>query len=136
MAQTRRGRPAFKWTPEVESEIMQRLALGETIMEICGKNRESHMPSETTFYQRLSSGDEEFSDEYARARTAQAHREADEIRKIADAATPENYNVARLQIDARKWRASKMAPKVYGEKVDLNHGGGLVVNLNGDQAKL
>jgi hypothetical protein len=112
---------AFKWTPEIEAEIFSRLASGETVMQICGPDRDDFLPGERTFYKRLSE-DAEFAQEYARAREAQAHHEADEIKGLADAATPENVHVARLQIDARKWRASKMAPKVYGDKQAVLHG--------------
>jgi hypothetical protein len=37
----------------------------------------------------------------------------------------------RLQVDARKWYASKLAPKKYGDKIeaDLNHSGGITVNI-------
>lgn len=131
----KRGKPAFKWTDDISTEILTRIASGETVMEICGPHRDSFLPSETTFYKRLAE-DAEYAAEYARAREAQAHHEADEIRKIADTATPEDYNVARLRIDARKWRASKMAPKVYGDKLDLNHGGAVQVTLEKDAAKL
>ena len=113
------GKPPFAWTPEIEGEIFSRLGRGESLLEICSAERDDWLPSETTFYKRLSS-DSEFAENYARARFAQAHRENDEIRKIADAATPETVQVARLRIDARKWRASKMAPKVYGDKLELN----------------
>jgi hypothetical protein len=106
---------AFQWTPEIEAEIFSRLASGETIMQICGVDRDDFLPGERTFYKRLAE-DAEFAQEYARAREAQAHHEADEIKGLADAATAETVHVARLQIDARKWRASKMAPKVYGDK--------------------
>jgi hypothetical protein len=43
-----------------------------------------------------------------------------EIKAIADNATNEDYNVARLKIDSRKWRASKLAPKVYGERQEVD----------------
>lgn len=109
---------AFRWTPEIEAEIFDRIARGHALVQICGDNRDDFMPTDSTFYKRLSS-DAEFADRYARAREAQAHREADEIKAIADEATPENAQVARLQIDARKWRASKLAPKVYGDKVAI-----------------
>jgi hypothetical protein len=115
-------RPPFKWTYEMESEIMTRIMGGESIMDICGVDRDDWLPSETTFYKRLST-DTAFAEKYARAREAQAHREADEIRAIADMATPEGVQVARLQIDARKWRASKLAPKVYGDKQSFEHSG-------------
>lgn len=112
------ARPPYQWTPEVDEEIINRLMSGEAVVDILGVDRDDWLPSERTFYKRLSE-DADFSQAYMRAREVQAHREADEIRSIADKATPEDYNVARLKIDARKWRASKMAPKVYGDKVDL-----------------
>lgn len=129
------GRPAFNWTEEAEQEILSRIMGGETVTEICGDGRDDFLPGERTFYKRLAS-DPAFAQEYARAREAQGHREADEIRKIADDATPENVHVARLQIDARKWRASKMAPKVYGDKLELDGKVGFSVTISGDDADL
>jgi hypothetical protein len=32
-------------------------------------------------------------------------------------------NRSRLRIDARKWVASKLKPKVYGDKTDITSGG-------------
>lgn len=125
------GRPPFAWSDDLEREMLDRIASGESVMDICSPDRGEHIPSERTFYKHLSE-DETFAQEYVRVREIQGHREADEIRKIADAATSESYNVARLQIDARKWRASKMAPKVYGDKLDLNHSGSFTVNLESD----
>lgn len=59
----------------------------------------------------------EFAAQYARAREEQADHYADELLEIAD--TTKDPNKARLQIDARKWKASKLAPKKYGEKLDI-----------------
>lgn len=129
------GAPEFKWTEDAEQEILSRIMSGETVTEICGAGRDDFLPGERTFYKRLAN-DPVFAQEYARAREAQGHREADEIRKIADAATPENVHVARLQIDARKWRASKMAPKVYGDKLELDGRVGFSVTISGDDADL
>ena len=112
------GAPPFAWTPEIEAEIFDRMVSGESILTICGVARDSFLPSERTFYKRALN-DPEFALNYARAREAQGHREAEEIREIADAATPENVQVARLQVDARKWRAGKLAPKVYGDKIAI-----------------
>lgn len=114
------GRPPFEWTDEMVEEIFTRMMNGETIGSICGVGRDDWLPSEVTFYKRLAN-DEEFAKEYVRAREVQAHREVDEIRKIADEALPENVHVARLQIDARKWRASKMASKKYGDKLEVDN---------------
>lgn len=123
-----RGRPAFKWTQEVEEEILSRLCGGEALMDICGLDRDDFLPSETTVYKYLNENPD-FADKYARAREVQAHREVDEIRQIADAATAEDYNVARLRIDARKWRASKMAPKKYGDKLDITSKGDKITGV-------
>ena len=129
------GRPPFIWSDEVKAEILTRLMGGEAMRDICGVERDDFLPSETTVYKHLSE-DEDFAEQYAHARVVQAHREVEEIKSIADSATPENVQVARLQIDARKWRASKMAAKVYGEKLDLNHSGGVSVTLESDADKL
>jgi hypothetical protein len=51
----------------------------------------------------------------------QAERWIDEIVTIADSAAPEDYNCARLRVDTRKWIASKVLPKVYGDSQLLKH---------------
>lgn len=106
---------AFVWTPEIEDEILGRIMRGDSIATICGDDRDDFTPGETTFYKRLAS-DADFAKRYAQAREAQAHREFDEIVSIADKARPDDVAVARLRIDARKWRAAKLMPKVYGDK--------------------
>jgi len=73
---------------------------------------------------------------YARAREAQADKMAEDILALADISrigtktttkpdgsvetvTSDMVDRARLQIDARKWLAAKMAPKKYGERLEL-----------------
>ena len=45
------------------------------------------------------------------------------------------YNVARLQVDARKWIASRFLPKRYGDKQQLEHtgesGGPMIIKWKG-----
>ena len=57
----------------------------------------------------------EFSAQYARAKLLQADVLAEDCLEIADNSTPETVNVDRLRIDARKWLASKLLPKQYGD---------------------
>lgn len=81
-----------------------------------------------------------FSEQYAKAKQEQADFLADEIIQIADDATNDfmtitkgdvTYNVenkewtnrSRLRIDARKWIAAKLKPKVYGDKTDITSNG-------------
>ena len=74
-----------------------------------------------------------FSEQYARAREAQADKLAEEALQIADDGRSDTYLDAegnertdneviqrsRLRVDTRKWLASKMAPKKYGDKVAI-----------------
>lgn len=72
--------------------------------------------------------DPEIADHYARARTELQDAIAEEIIDIADeepgmTATGGTDSGAvahqRLRVDARKWLLSKLAPKRYGERVEL-----------------
>lgn len=72
----------------------------------------------------------EFVGQYARAREDQAESHADRIIEIAD--NPDiDANHKRIMVDARKWVASKLKPKRYGDKLDLDHSGnvGLTVTV-------
>ena len=60
----------------------------------------------------------------SRARARAADQLAAETLAIADSATPEETQVARLRTDVRRWLASKWAPSVYGEQK------GPLVNIN------
>lgn len=57
-----------------------------------------------------------------RPREQQADLYADEIIEIADACEPEAAAVAKAKarIDARKWLAARLAPKKYGDRLDVN----------------
>lgn len=89
------------------------------------------MPAQSTVFKWLSE-QSAFSEQYVRAREAQADKLADEILSIADDGTNDTYKTddgegvnhdviarSRLRVDARKWLASKMAPKKYGDKMAI-----------------
>ncbi len=123
------GRPT-DYTEELGALICERIADGESLRAIC---REDAMPNKGTVFIWLSKHDL-FADQYARAREEQAEAYADEITAIADEESYENIEVEgvtvgvkfdstavarnRLRIDARKWVASKLKPKKYGDRVD------------------
>lgn len=98
--------------PEVVAELCERLCAGEAMHEICA---DDHMPSTSTVYARMGA-DEEFRTTIARAREAQQDFEADNIVRMADAATEDDWQVVKMRIWARQWRAAKLAPKRYGDK--------------------
>ena len=99
-----------------------------------GKEDYGNFPTYSTIMKWLSE-DKELSDKYARAKEAQADFMADEMLDIADdgrndwmtrtGRDGEDYEVinkeviqrSKVRIDTRKWLASKLKPKKYGDKV-------------------
>lgn len=117
-----RGRPSQLNEAKVD-EICKRIAAGESLVGIC---RSANMPDASTIRRWLAKGDvfdaephyADFRTRYARAREDQADSLADEILDEARAVTEKNANAKRVLIDALKWRAGKLKPKVYGNKLD------------------
>lgn len=60
-----------------------------------------------------------------RARLSQAHALADQALELAD--EPVSYgdmaavNRQRLRVDTRKWYTSKIAPKIFGDRIEHDH---------------
>lgn len=117
------GRPSI-WTEEMKIRMFDLISTGSGISEIAGKDG---FPAACTIY-RLMAEDDEFATCIARAREAQQEHEMDYCIQLADSATPEDWNVKKLQIWARQWRASKLAPKKWGDKPDI------IVNNNNTNA--
>lgn len=118
------GRPS-DFTPEIANEICDRLAKGESLRSICEGDKQTsgnYMPSRTSVSRWLSGGEawnEAFRIQYAHARDVQADTLFEEILDIADEACVDGVAAQRnrLRVDARKWAASKLAPKKYGDKL-------------------
>lgn len=118
-------------------KVCERIALGESLVAIC---RDAGMPGFSTFMKWLHENQGQIVDKYARAREAQADFYAEQIITISDEETTttksdgqdgpvevvfDSTAVARnrLRVDARKWYASKVAPKKYGDKQEVVHSG-------------
>jgi hypothetical protein len=110
------GRPT-KYTPELANRICELISTKPVgLGELCTRIKD--LPSSSTIrLWRLNNA--EFSAKYARAKLIQADILAEDCLDIAACSTPETYTVSRLQIDTRKWLASKLLPKQYGERVLL-----------------
>ena len=80
------------------------------------------MPHRITVMRWMAS-DEAFATRCARARVEQADYMDDKILDTADATHEGNAQASRVKIAAYQWRASKLKPKKYGEKLDLNVAG-------------
>lgn len=112
---------AIVWTDELANRICEELVGGRSIRQIAAQ---PWAPSEPTIYRRMAS-DTDFAEKINRAREAQQDYEADVCVEMADRATPEDWQVVKLQIWARQWRASKLAPKKYGDKIGVEHSGSI-----------
>lgn len=67
--------------------------------------------------------DPERQEKFKFAMEVRAHMLAEDALIIADKAKPKTVNVAKLQVDTRKWMASRLNPKQFGEKQEVNHSG-------------
>lgn len=135
------GRPS-DYSPELADSICERIASGMSLKEIC---KPESMPCMSSIFNWLRR-DEEFVEKYARAKEAQVEALAEDLLDIADDSTNdwvdrqfgettvrvidnEAIQRSKLRVDTRKWIMSKLAPKKYGDKLDLNHGGSVGVSL-------
>lgn len=126
-----------KYSEQLVDTICSRLADGESLRSIC---EDDAMPDKATVLRWLS--DEKnagFATKYARAREMQADALFDDMIDIADDGRndwmekrnadgenigwQENGEALRrsdLRIKTRQWMASKLQPKKYGDKLDID----------------
>lgn len=139
------------YSEAVTDRICSELISGRSLRSICS---DPDMPSAATVMRWLA--DERyagFRERYARAREAQADALFDEILDIANnpqigerVKVDEDGNEEitredmlghrRLQIDARKWMAGKLRPKVYGDKIEHEHSGSMSLTIAPEDADL
>lgn len=98
--------------------------------------RDPEFPEMKTIFRWLSKN-QDFRQQYDTAKEMGMAAMAEELLQIADDGSNDTYvdddgkprvdtdviQRSRLRVDTRKWLMSKLAPKKYGDKVDLNHGG-------------
>jgi Bacteriophage Sf6, terminase small subunit-like len=131
MAPNKGGRPS-EFKQEVFDDICEQMAVGKSLRQICDADG---MPGRSTVL-RWIKADAGRQDQYQLARDACFDWIAEEAIRIADDASgdyfiedrdgksivvPDHARVqrARLQVDTRKWILSKIAPRKYGDKVEL-----------------
>jgi hypothetical protein len=127
------GRPS-DYTQDIADRICSQLAEGISLRTVC---LAEDMPSKTTVFSWLRLH-KEFLDQYARAKEEAADALVEEMLDIADDGSNdwmeqhkgesivwkengEAIGRSRLRVDTRKWIASKLKAKKYGEKIDLTH---------------
>lgn len=107
------GRPSMR-SHELMLEICNRIASGRAVINVC---KDDDMPSFDTVWRWINE-DQEFSERYARAIQQRALAHADQIIELEQQVMRGEIpsDVARVVLDARKWTASRLLPKVYGDK--------------------
>lgn len=138
-----KGRPT-DYTMELADSICERLANGESMRSVC---RDESTPAMTTIFRWLREK-EDFKQQYAIATEERAEAFVEDMVDIADNATNdwmksngegnEGYKLngesiqrSKLRVDTRKWAASKMKPKKYGDKIqqEIIPGEGVTFNM-------
>jgi len=129
------GRPAV-YTEELGEAVLAELAAGKSMVKVC---KMEGMPHRATIFRWMRTVDG-FSDRYDQAKDECADYLAEEALDIADDGTNDfvmnsgneeakaAYKIngeavqrSRLRVDTRKWFASKLKPKKYGEKVQTEN---------------
>lgn len=132
---------------EIVLKVIELVDDGKSLRQAC---KEIGFPRKTV--EGWINSDPDWIAQYTRARENRAEKIFDEILVIAD--TPQIGTVEtikewgvevktcdmiehrRLQIDARKWALGKMAPKKYGDRVELEHSGEVKTGGDFDLSKL
>ena len=139
------GRPT-KYTPALADRICSQLSDGDSMRTVC---KPSDMPCKATLFCWLRTIPE-FLDQYTKAKEESADALTDEMLDIADNANndwmeqngdSEGYRLngesiqrSRLRVDTRKWAASKLKPKKYGDKIQQEISGVLgLTDLTNDE---
>jgi hypothetical protein len=119
---------------KIFSIICSRVELGEALRTVL---KAENMPSPATFYSWLEN-DESKVKQYARATELRAEAIFEDMITIADDSSNDEIEIdlgdgvkssrpntefiqrSRLRVDTRKWIVSKLNPKKYGDKIDID----------------
>lgn len=133
------ARPTI-YSEELAEKICLQIEEGKSLVTICD---DEDMPSRSSVNLWLKDNRNGFSDRYARAKEIQADYLVEQMLKLCDDVKDDNPTAvakAKLQIDTRKWTASKLKPKSYGEKVTQEitgkDGGAIKVDTKQDLSSL
>lgn len=131
MANGEHGRPE-SYTPDIANKILSEIATtSKSLRTICGQEG---YPTVGTILKWLKEDKDGFLAQYAIAKEEQADYLIEEMIDIADDGSNDfmtitkggqDYEVenkevtsrSRLRVDTRKWIASKLKPKKYGDKI-------------------
>jgi hypothetical protein len=134
------GRP-LTYDKMLADLVLERMSEGTPLRQICDAN--DSLPGESTIRGWAVQDIDGFAARYARAREAQMEALAEDILEISDDASRdiqtdeegretvdhEHIQRSKLRVDSRKWLMSKLAPKRYGDKVDVGVDGSITIQV-------
>ncbi len=125
---TKRSSP-HTLTPELKTELCRRIAEGETVLAIAGKNS---FPSQSAIYAELRR-DPDFAKAYEIAREWQLTAWEDEIVELAKDSGKDRLPDGRIDVDhiarmklivnTKQWIMSRRNPRKYGDRVSAEFSG-------------
>lgn len=129
-----KGRPSL-YSDELADLICQRIIDKRSLRAAC---QDDDIPGETAIYSWLAKYPD-FANKYARAKAIVAEAMAEEILAISDDGSndylvdvdgnqkinQEHVQRSRLRVDTRKWLLSKLLPKKYGDRLEVDNKGEL-----------
>lgn len=131
------GRPLLEYKPAVADALCALICTTrKSLRTLC---KEDGMPSVQTVLKWLRLNPD-FAAQYVISKQEQAEMMAEDILEIADDGTNDTYTTdegqkrvdtdviqrSKLRIDTRKWLASKLLPKKYGDSYDVTSGGEVI----------
>jgi hypothetical protein len=128
------GRPV-EYDEAIFTELMERLASGETLRAIC-ESQPDRYPSSWTVRRWVIDDLHGVYARYTRAREQGMHEMIDETITISDDSSRDTMIIkrgddvveapdhewmarSRLRVDTRKWLASKILPKIFGDRLEV-----------------
>jgi hypothetical protein len=112
------GFVAYADKAQIMDQIMVQLELGRSLVQVC---KEPGLPDRETI-SRWIRDEPGYAAKYAYARAMQADTlfsEMADVEAKVQAGTMDSH-AARVVLDSMRWRASKLAPKVYGDRLDVS----------------
>lgn len=108
---------SWLYSEELADSICLQLADGQSLRAICAADG---MPDRATVM-RWQASNPEFATKCARAREAQADHLFEGMAEIENGVLSGavDAQAARVVLSSQQWRASKLRPKVYGDKTTL-----------------
>ncbi len=112
------GAPSFPWTDELEDEITEFIATNPlSVKQACLNNL--HWPNMNLVFERIHKS-KRFGELYLQAKQRQVHCYNEQSFDILEAHydNPIDAAMAKERVSLRKWQASRLMPRLYGDRTE------------------